>query len=105
MSTRSMREQPPLSRHTAAIPGQRSIGADHAMARNDDRNRIRAVGRADGPTGPGPAYCRCDFSIAFRLAGRDLSQRAPNCALERRAASRRPHFVERGKVAVKIVVE
>jgi hypothetical protein len=38
-----MREQPTLAINAAAISRQRTIGANHAMAWNNDGDRIRAV--------------------------------------------------------------
>src|SRR6516164_341567 len=38
-----MIEQPFLAPQTAAVPAQRAIGANHAMARDDDGNHVRAI--------------------------------------------------------------
>ncbi len=42
-----MIEQPLLAVETAAIAGQGSIGADHSVAGNHDRNGVAPVGGSD----------------------------------------------------------
>jgi hypothetical protein len=44
-------EQPAFSIETAGIARQFSICADHAMARDDYRNRVLGIGEPDGACG------------------------------------------------------
>ena len=47
-ATRDELEQQPLAAQTAAIAGHRAVGADHAMAGDDDGDGVPMVGAADG---------------------------------------------------------
>ena len=42
-------EQEPLALDAARVPGQLAARADHPVAGDDDRDRVPAVGRPDGP--------------------------------------------------------
>ena len=42
-------QQPRLRLQSTAEPDERAVAADHAVARHDDRQRVLAVGGADGP--------------------------------------------------------
>ena len=46
-----MGQQPALALDAAAIAGERAIGADDAMAGDDDADGIVAIGMADGTHG------------------------------------------------------
>ncbi len=64
-------------------PAQRAEAADDAVAGNDQRDRVGAAGLAD-------RACRGDhlareLAVGARLAGRDVEDRVPDAALERRA--------------------
>src|SRR5204862_290777 len=48
-------EQRALALETAAVAGEAPVGADDAMARHDDRDRVAAVGVADGARVEDPA--------------------------------------------------
>ncbi len=50
------------------------LRGQHAMAGNQNRNRIRAARAADGADGPGLANCPRDFAVAFRFAQGDFPQ-------------------------------
>ena len=46
-------EQQPLALQPAGVAGEAAVGADHPMARDDHRDRVAAVGRADRAGEPG----------------------------------------------------
>ena len=56
------------------------------MARNQNRNRIRAARAAHSANGPGIADRRRDFAVAFRLAGGDFQHLPPDGFLKIRFA-------------------
>ena len=78
-----MLEQEPLHRQPAAEPGERAVGADDAVAREDERQRVLAVRRSDGAgllrAEPEPARL---LAVADRLAVRDRREREPAATLE-----------------------
>src|SRR4051794_18186970 len=89
-------EQCALGVQAAGVPGQGAVRADHAVARRDDRDRVAAVGAADGA---GDArQLAGELAVGDRLAVRDLAQPRPDGALERRAALGQRQ-VERGALA------
>src|ERR1700761_7977958 len=79
-----MFEQPALAMHAPRIALQFPAFADHAMARDDDSDRIRADSRTnfDCLAWIGITEFSCDLAIAFRLPGGDEAQRAPNLLLQ-----------------------
>src|ERR1700694_3310145 len=81
-------EQPLLAPQPAAVPGQRAVGADHAVAGNDKAQPVVAVGAADHAH-RGPATDRrSDIGVGARRSGRDGQERIPYRTLERRSAKR-----------------
>ena len=50
---RLMREQPALALQPAAIAGERTVAADHAMARHDNADRICPLARPTARTASG----------------------------------------------------
>ena len=80
------------SQRLASIPPAKPVScagrADDAVAGGDDRDRVAAVGRADGADRVLMADLACERAIAAGLAERDRQQRLPDFALERRAAER-----------------
>ena len=75
------------------------------MTRDDDRDRIRPVGGADGPAGVGTPYGHGHLTVTYCRTCGDLPQRLPDAALERRAAGRDLNGIERSQVAGEISVE
>ena len=71
---------------STAVPGQRPARADDSMARNDDRNRIGAIGSTDRPRGAGQSDPPSDLSLGDEFAERDGQQRIPHLLLERSAS-------------------
>src|ERR1700736_1311962 len=80
-----MVEEPLLGGQPAAESSQRAVGSDDARAGEDDADRIRAVGGAEGARGLRDAERGLLLAIAGRGAERDTSQRPPGCELEARA--------------------
>src|SRR4051812_24965621 len=77
-------EQCALGRQAAGVARQRPVGADHAMAGRDDRDRVAAIGAADRPRDA--AQHARELAVRDRLALRDLAQPRPDGALEGGAA-------------------
>src|ERR1700686_4050352 len=100
-----MLEQPALALDAAAIAGQRAVGTDDAVAGYDDADRVGAVGEADGPHRPRPADTPRELAIGDRRAARDVAQRAPHRALERRAGGLHRHIVDGREIAGEIGVQ
>src|SRR2546423_6701304 len=75
-------QQRALAVEAAAEARERAVGADHAVARDDHRDRVAAVGEADGADGPGVAEAAGERAVGGRLAGRDLAQHRPHALLE-----------------------
>jgi hypothetical protein len=75
-------EQQALERQPAAEADQRPVGADDAMAREDDRQRVAAVGRPDRAHGPRAAEPPCLLPVADRRPEGDVGERVPRGDLE-----------------------
>ena len=75
-------EQLALAVEPAGIAAERSVAADDAVARDQHRDMIVAIGGADRADRLGLADRRRDLGIAARLADRDLAQLAPHRFLE-----------------------
>src|SRR5437764_9061334 len=79
-------EQESLQVEAAAEARERAVGADHAVARQDERERVLAVRRADRPR-----RVRAEaepprlLPVAHGLPVRDRREREPALALELRA--------------------
>src|SRR4051794_7003007 len=87
-------EQRALALDAPAIAREIAVGADHAMARDRDGERVGGAGLGDRADGAGRADLARDLGVARGLAGRDLAQRLPDSLLERGAAD-----VERQRAA------
>src|SRR5689334_14497718 len=98
-----VREQRALERQSAAIAREAAVGADHAMTRNDQRDRVRAVRRTHAARGRRLADRARDLAVAARLAVRNREQRLPHGLLELRAV-RRELEVELGALAGAILL-
>ena len=72
----------------AGIAGESALGADYAVAGNEDRDGIAAVGLARRPGGLGSADLLGQPGIAAGLAIGNLSQSLPDLALKFRALRR-----------------
>src|SRR5487761_195854 len=78
-----MCEQPAFAFKAAAIAGQRTVGTDHTVARNHDRNGIGAISETHGPNGFRPPEPHREFAVTDRPSGRNSAQRRPDLALKR----------------------
>lgn len=76
-------EQATLPIQSAGEAAQFSIRRDHAMTRNQNRNRVRAACAAHGADRLRFAHGAGNFTVAFGLATGDFSQRVPNLLLKR----------------------
>ena len=76
------REQLALAVEPAGIAAERPVAADHAVARDQHRDMIVAIGRADRADRLGLADRRGDLRIAAGLAGGNLAKLAPDRFLE-----------------------
>jgi len=79
-------EQPPFSIEPASVTGQLAVRSDDPVARDDDRDRIRAVGEPDRARGADRSDLPGDRSIRGGVAWGNSRQRRPDPALERPAA-------------------
>src|SRR5262245_54572074 len=77
-------EQPRLALDATAESGEVAVGADHPVARHDDRQRVAAVRGADGSGEVAVAEPASLLSVAHSLAIGDRPQRLPRRQLERR---------------------
>src|SRR5262245_48284950 len=76
-------EQRLLALDAAGVPGQGAVGSDHPVARDDDRDRVAAVGESDGPGGGvGLAEPLRDLAVRRGVAVPDLQQLTPDGPLE-----------------------
>ena len=80
------RLEPALSPETAAVPGERSIGADHAVTGYDDRDAVAAVCPPDRAHRVGVAERDRLLGVAARFSVRNREQRLPRSLLKRRPA-------------------
>src|SRR5262249_53382526 len=63
-----------LAPDAAAVAGQLAVCPDHAVTRNDDRNRVAAVGRPDRARGFRTADPPRQFAVTDRRAVGNLLQ-------------------------------
>jgi hypothetical protein len=68
-----------------AVAGELAVGPDHAVARNDDRNRIGSIRQADRAARVWTADSPRQFTVRDRLAMEDLQQFVPDLPLKGRA--------------------
>src|SRR5438128_3691904 len=78
-------EEPALAIQAAAETRELAARADHAVAGDDDGDRVPAVGRADCAGGADVAQATRQLSVAHGRAVRDGAQGAPHPPLKRRA--------------------
>src|SRR3954452_2116939 len=81
-------EQPCLAVEPPAVPGQGAVAADDAVAGDDDRDRVAAVGEADGTCGAGTPDASRQLAVADPLTEGDAHQLVPDAALEGRSLQR-----------------
>src|SRR5437016_374721 len=75
-------EQPLLAPQTTAVPTERAIGANHALARDDDANHVRSIRATNCATRIFIAQALCHPRIRTRFANRDRLQNFPRAQLE-----------------------
>src|SRR5437016_7854579 len=75
-------QQPALSLQSAAVADQRARGADHAVAGDENRDVISAIGGADGAAGAGPADGPGLLAIASGFAEPNRAKIFPDAKLE-----------------------
>jgi hypothetical protein len=80
-----VRQQPALDRQSAAVTHQVAVAANHAVAGQDDRKRIGAVGSADRAHRAWAADPLGDVFVAYGFAVGNHQQRAPDFKLKRGA--------------------
>ena len=78
-------EQAPLQCEAPTEAAERSIAGDDAVARNNDRDRIRATSCADSANSFRLADPAGDPRVGTRFAARDRAQSTPDFLLEWRA--------------------
>src|SRR6516165_8470819 len=75
-------EEPALAVETAAVAGQRTIRANDAVAGDDDRDGVGAVGEAYSADGRRTTDVLRDFAVRSRGAAWDSAERAPYILLK-----------------------
>ena len=66
----------------SAVADKRPVRPYDTVARDDDRNRVAAVGQSDRPAGAAAADLPGELRVAPGFPVRDLAQRSPDPALE-----------------------
>src|SRR2546422_1515046 len=79
-----MVEQPALSLQATAVARESSIGADDPMTRDDDGNRVGAVGQPHRTSAVPETQPACNRAVRRRLAGRDFEETCPYTTFELR---------------------
>src|ERR1035441_1642304 len=97
-------EQPALTRESAGIAGQRRVGADDAMTRHHDGDRIQRIRVADGAR-VGSAHLRRELTVAPGLAVRNRPQRIPDPALVGGPARTDGQRVDGSEIAAEIAFQ
>src|SRR3954470_20397645 len=92
------REEEALATQPTGIPHEGAVGADDAVARHDDGDRVAAVGRADGLGEIAVAERPGEVAVAARLAVGDLAEQPPHLLVED-VPARRERQVELGQGA------
>src|SRR5438132_172992 len=98
-------EQLLLDGKAATVSGESAITSNHAMAGNDDGNRIGAIRQADCTRGFGIADAVCEFAIRDCFSVRDFTEMAPNIFLKRstfRSEANVEFFQLAGEVGAKL---
>src|SRR3989441_3356454 len=78
-------EEPAFAIQAAAETRELAARADHAVAGDDDGDRVPAVGRTDCAGGADVAQATRQLAVAHGRAVRDGAQGAPHAPLKRRA--------------------
>jgi hypothetical protein len=97
-----MVQQPTLSFDSSAVTGQRTIRPNDAMTGNDHAHWIRTVSEPYGSHSRGLADLLRQIPITNRRSTGNLSERAPDCTLERRTGGFYWQAIKRGKISRKI---
>ena len=58
-----MFQKPALAFDAAAVSGERTVGSDHSVTRDDNADRVRTVGEANCPDSYGPADLLGEFCV------------------------------------------
>src|SRR5271165_4571400 len=97
-------EQPAFAVEASAIAAKAASGGDHPVARDDDRDRVLAIGGSDCPAGAGLADTPGQLGIRDGRAVRDFAQLMPDSPLKR--CSRQIECeVKAGRDAIEISLE
>src|ERR1700727_2430093 len=98
-------EQEALTLEASGVTGQVATRADHAMARDDDRDRIASVGQADCPRGRRPLELARELSVRGGGAVGDLEQAPPDALEEGTPAAHLQRDVELEALAGEVLLE
>src|SRR5262249_7039826 len=97
-------EQEALALEPARVAPQPSVLADHAVARDDDRERVATHRLADATGHPAAAQTGRQLAVRHGLAERNGPEQRPHPLVEGVAARRRPQLEARA-IAREIVAE
>src|SRR5437016_13458683 len=85
-------DQPLLAPPTTAVPTERAIGANHAMAGDDDANHVRSIRATNCATRIFIAQALCHPRIRTRLANWNRLQDFPRAQLKGRSDRSQRNF-------------
>ena len=85
-----MGEQSPLDLLAESEASQRTVCADHAMARHDQADRIRGIGSSDGARRIGYSELRRQLAVADSFTKGNFPQRSPYAPLKLGSRRREP---------------
>ena len=85
-------EEPFLAPQTAAVPAERAVGANNAVARDDDANHVRAIRATNCATRIFIAQALCHPRIRTRFANWNRLQDFPRAQLKGRSDRSQRNF-------------
>src|SRR5205814_2893576 len=98
------REQPVFDAESRGIAADRAVAGNHAVARDQDRQRVTAVGLAYSARRVRLADVSRHVAVRAHAAERNRKQRLPYAPLKRRAV-RRQRQIEFAALAGKVLAE
>src|SRR5439155_15546631 len=94
-----------LAIEAAPVAGEAPVRADHAVARQDDRERIAVHDRAHRTSCARPLSASCQLAVRHDFAVRDARELSEYAAVELRQESNIDWKVERPSPPVEVLVQ
>src|SRR5207244_1766812 len=98
-------EQRLLTLEAAGVARELSVRTDHAMARQDDRQRVAVHDHSDGASGTWPRGARCELTVRNDLAVRHPGELAQDATVEIGEQRDVDREVEAVSLALEVLVE